>query len=349
MFELSHENTLESKKIRILIVSERTCIRTIKQVIALSKNHEVHLITKRQVAGDWLKTVTLYDGTEKRLRDALKLYDFVDIVYAAAEPSWLVFVIREVLKKKKLVLDIHDAMIWRTTELEYSSAEERLAFDWVDGVVVPSLSCKTELVKRHPVRCPIVVLPPYVNECFYYSRQWQRVGGIVYQGRIDLPGAKDFMNYCKYEELNELLYKEDIPFTIYMPGEEAQLKKWRAIYEPKATFLKGLPYEEMVAAMGFYDWGLCGNIKEFREWDLAMPNKLFDYLAGGIPVIALNAELVGRFVEEQGVGISVKSIQEIKDRWDERAQCQKNVFLKRYEFSMEQHIYVVENLLERLV
>jgi len=328
---------------KILVITERTCSRTLKQIIALSKKNDVHLLTKRIPSGDYCKTVTYYDGTEDKLREALRMYNFVDIVYVHNEPGWTVYSVREILKNKRIVLDVHDAMIWRSNDEAHRSAEERLVFSWVDGMVVPSASCK-EIINTN---IPCVVLPPYCNEIVYQTRSWIRQGGIVYQGRVDLPDAPEFMDYCKYENLCKKFKESGIPFHMYMPGKD--LSRHKELYNPICFFHKGLPYEQMISAMGFYDWGLCGNIPEHKEWNVAMPNKLFEYMAGGIPIIALNAKEVGDFVEANGVGISVRSIDEVKEFWDKRNECQKNVFLKRRNFTMENNIYVVENLFNQLV
>ncbi len=333
---------------KILLVTQRCCIRTRKQAIALSQHNEVHLVSKNIPQNEEVfTTITHYFGDEKTLADALSLYKFVDIVYATAEPHWVVAVIHRILPDKKIILDVHDSMIWRSTELTHRSAEERLVYNWVDALVVPSNSGKKIIRKTFELKVPIEVLPPYANEVVYQMNSWAWRGGIVYQGRIDLPSAPSFMDYDKYEELFTLLQKEEIPVHVYMPGSDN--KKWRKIYEPICIWHNGLSYLPLIQSLGFYDWGLCGNLKKFREWDIAMPNKLFDYLAGGIPIIALNAKETGDFVEKHGFGISVSSIEEIKKRWDERDRCQKNVFLKRYDFTMEKHIHIVEDLCRRLL
>jgi len=330
--------------VKILIVTERTCARSLKQIVALSQRNDIHLITKRVTDVTGPKTTTYYNGTHESLHRALELYKDVDIVYVHSEPSWTVFEVRRSLPSKKIVLDIHDAQIWRTTNPAYQSAEERLAFRWVDGLVVPSYACKRIL--KSPL--PSVVLPPYVNEAFYVTESWQRKGGIVYEGRIDLSSSPEFMNYSKFTKLCKAFDDVGIPFHIYVPISNRN-DEIRKEYADKCILHKPLSFDSMVTALGFHDWGLCGNLDNFREWNVAMPNKLFEYMAGGIPIIALNAKEVGTFVEKHGIGISVKTIDEIKERWDERERCQRNVFLKRYEWTMEKHIHIVEDLMKGLL
>ena len=315
---------------KLLIVAHRICSRTFKQLVALhSKGIELHIITHTVPKPDIFKTISYYNDVTG-LRNSLALYKNIDLVQVVSEPSWVVITCREVLDKK-IILDLHDAQIWRSDKPEDSSTEERLVFNWVDGFIVPSQTCKQLLQTNKPC----IVLPPYHLEDHIAYVSWGYVGGVVYEGRVDLPNFKEFMKYSKYEDCCKEFREAGIPFTIYSPLYTEEHKK---VYGEICMFQPGIEYTQMVKTIGVHDWGLCGNVYKTREWDLAMPNKLFDYLAAGLPVIALNAKTVGRFVEKHKIGISVKSIQEIKDRWDEREECQRNVMLKRNNFTMEKHI-----------
>jgi len=329
---------------KIVEVGHHCCIRLTKQAIALlDRGHKVHLIGNQQSATpEQFATLTLFLVTSQ-LREALKLHKDADIIHIHNEPSWMVLVAKEVLPNVPVVLDVHDAMIFRSTEEKYKSAEERIAFDMADGLVFVGEKCR-EIINPKVPNC---VLPSYVNEMFYQFNAWQWIGGLTYEGRVDTPEQKEFMHYCNYVNLCNELKTAEIPFHVYSPksGDE----KIRECYEPICKFHKSLTYDKLLPLLGCHDWGLCGNLTEYREWDLAMPNKLFEYMAAGIPIIALNCGEVADFVEKHGVGIAVKSVKEIKERWDERQKCQKNVFLKRFQFTMEKNIGVLEDLYRKLI
>lgn len=328
---------------KVLVVTGRLCSRTIKQMIALSNHVELHLITKVIPTGaDIFKTVTYYNSP-KALKDALVRFNDMDIIHAISEPSWVVIACKEVLPSKKIVLDWHDAQVWRSDNPEDGSTEERIVSNWVDGIIVPSQPCK-KLIKP---KVPCVVLPPYFNEQNTAYNSWGYTGGIVYEGRVDIPKFRKYMDYCKYDELCKKFMESDIAFSIYSPFSDR--KEHKDVYENICSWNKGQTHNELINLMGIYDWGLCGNLNEYKEWDLSMPNKLFEYMAAGIPIIALNAKETGKFVEKHGVGIYVKSIDEIKSRWCERDKCQRNVFLKRNQFSMEKHIGTVIDLYKRVL
>ena len=328
---------------KILKVGFHCCVRLQKQAIALlNKGYEVHVLGNKLPAIAPQCTTASQFATASQLRETLKLHKDADIIHVHNEPSWPVLVAKEVLPDIPCVLDIHDSMTLRSTDDRHRSAEERLAFDVADGLVFVGEKCK-EIIGGNKPSC---VLPSYVNEQFYQFQSWRSVGGIVYEGRIDTPEQVDFMHYCTYEDLCRAFVDSGIIFHVYSP--KFSNEKIRNCYKDICQLHDGLPYEKMISAMGFHDWGLCGNLAEYREWNVALPNKLFEYLAGGIPVIALNAEETGKFVEENGFGISVRSVDEIKSRWDERQRCQKNVFMKRFEYTMERHIYLLEEFYKKL-
>ncbi len=332
-------------KLRVLVVAHRVCSRTTKEMIALSaKGVELHLVTARIPMADIFKTVSFYQ-TSLGLREALKRFKDVDIIHAVSEPSWVVIACREMLPDKKIILDWHDAQWWRSESPVDASAEERLISSWIDGVIVPSHSCKKFFSAISNKPC--LVLPPYCNEQSIAYQAWGYIGGIVYEGRVDILEAKKYMNYCKYVDLCKKFEEEDIAFSIYSPFSEEP--KHIETYFKICAWNKGREHNELINCLGLYDWGLCGNIGKHREWDITMPNKLFEYMAGGIPIIALNAKETGDFVEKHGIGISVNSVEEIKERYLERGECQKNVMLKRHSFVMEKHIDTVIEFYKRIL
>lgn len=328
---------------KIVKVGNHCCVRLQKQAIALlDKGHEVHLIGNRLPVAPEFKTSCRY-ATVSQLREALRLHKDADIIHIHNEPSWMVLVAKEVLPNIPVILDIHDAMIFRSTEIKHKSAEERITFDWADGLVFVGEKCR-EIINPKQPSC---VLPSYVNEQNYEFKGWQWIGGVAYEGLVDTPDDKGFMQYANYVDVCRGFREVGIPFHIYAPGGSEEKK--RKCYESICHFCTPLPYDKLIRILGCHDWGLCGNLKKYREWNLAFPNKLFEYLAGGIPIIALNCNEIAKFVRKHKVGIAVKSIQEIKDRWGERQECQKNVFAKRFEFAMEKHIHVLEELYGKLI
>jgi len=325
---------------RITFIANHFCIRAVKQAIALNRRgHKIYGIGFRSPQVDDNFATLFRCKHIGQFKESIKVIDkFTDVYYVHTEPYYYVWILRE-LSKKPIVLDMHDSMQWRMPQkFAWRSAEERSAITMVDALVVPSQKCK----RLTPTDKPIEVLPPYVNEQFIQYNCLEWIGGLVYEGRADKKSAKKFMRYCKYHELVDDCAKEGIPFYIYSPWkDQQQLNEYK-----NALTMPAEPYKKLLAKLGSHDWGLCGNTVKTKEWNLAMPNKLFEYMAAGIPIVAINASEVSKFIKKYKIGITVKSIKELKDRWDERQECQNNVLKIRNQFTMEKQIGKVERLLK---
>jgi len=194
----------------ITFVANHFCIRAVKQAIALKKQgHTIYGIGIKRP--QFFEKLYLYFRCHdvKSIREAIKAIDpYTDIYYVHTEPYWMVFLVKEV-SKKKVLLDMHDSMQWRMpVKFGWRSAEERAAISLVDAIVVPSETCK----RRTPTDKSILVLPPYCNEEFvtYIPSEW--VGGVAYEGRADMRKAPVYMNYCKYHDAVTKFKELEIPF-----------------------------------------------------------------------------------------------------------------------------------------
>ena len=62
--------------------------------------------------------------------------------------------------------------------------------------------------------------------------------------------------------------------------------------------------------LGQYDFGWAGfnTTLNRAHLDTALPNKAFEYLGCGLPVLTLDHTALRRFVEEHGVGVSLPTL-----------------------------------------
>jgi len=102
--------------------------------------------------------------------------------------------------------------------------------------------------------------------------------------------------------------------------------------------------DRLAKCLGSHDWGLVGNLHPHEEWRNALPNKLFDYMAGCTPVVAMNAEHSAEWILKYDIGIVVDSLEELGQRWREHREKRKNVIRQRRLFEMENHIHELEAL-----
>jgi glycosyltransferase involved in cell wall biosynthesis len=161
---------------------------------------------------------------------------------------------------------------------------------------------------------------------------------------VNLPeeNAKPYhtgFNYCDYTDVATRARSMEMDFHLYAGRSDEQFLKH---YKDTAFIHKPLLYEELLDMVGRHDWGLVGNTTKTKEWDVAMPNKLFEYMATGVPVVAMNAADCARFVKDTGVGITVDGPEELGSRWREHRDCRRTLFKERQAWSMNAHIHELE-------
>lgn len=325
---------------KIVFVGNHCCIRLTKEAMALGKKHDLHIIGFNKPATlEYVKTF-VHCQSKDHLKEAIKLHDDADIIHVHNEPNWLVPVIREVYSGP-LILDVHDSMAYRSDKPEHvNNVMERTAFDLCDGMVLVSEKC-AEITKTNKPSC---ILPSFINEEFMSSREHFWVGGAVYQGLLSTDKTPEVMQYANYKRMEEEFDRIGVPLHLYSPKRS----EWDWYYK-KAIIEEPLPFNVLIKTLGQFDWGVLGNIDIYKDWQVAFPNKLFDYMAAGIPIVAFNAEAAGTFVEKHGIGIHVKSADEFLERYEERQKCQSNVFRKRQQWTMENQIHVVEDLYKKVI
>jgi len=350
--------------LRITKVAGHACIRVHKMGIPLmDRGHDVRLIAKKEVPFvEWYKTFTYTFGVNNYI-DAIEMHSGVtDVFHVHNEPSWFVTAIKEQCNVP-VVLDVHDSFLARTTPEEEDaqrkegldtfrvSVEERNNFQLADALVFPSQKFANIILNEFKIDKPYIVLPSYVPRQFYqyHGKSW--LGGLVYEGRCDIQSDIDKtarmrgFQYAVYEDFAKHANDLGMDFHIYATRTD---QPFMDIYDDIAFVHAALPFEEMLAHVARHDWGLLGNIMKTAEWDVAMPNKLFEYIAAGVPIVAINARDCGEFVEEHGIGIRVESLKELTNRWGEHKICREKLLKIRQQFTMERHIDKLEGLYHKV-
>lgn len=341
------------------MVAGHCCIRVQKMAIPLiEKGHNVHLVgMKIPSFYEQYKTFTLCNDVGQMI-DALKVYARgadVDLFHCHNEPSWFVSMLKEITDKP-VILDVHDSYLARSTPEEATEAldkgekhvrvstEERNNFQMADALVFPGDAFRSLVCNEFKLEQPALTLPSYVPERFYKyaTKDWH--GGLVYEGKVNVPsetkGFNSGFSYCDYTELAQKTHDMGMDLHLYSARDD---EKFRKHYGETAFIHAPLAFEDLMNAISRHDWGLVGNVAKTREWEVAMPNKMFEYMAAGLPVVSMNAAQCSKLIEEAGVGISVESPEELGERWSEHRELRKQVFKLRKNWTMNAHIHKLED------
>jgi glycosyltransferase involved in cell wall biosynthesis len=321
-----------------------------------SGKYKVHLIANRQASfsecyntfGHWLEVGQLHNLIKLHAKDA-------DVFHVHNEPSWFVTLIKETCDVP-VVLDVHDSYLARTSPEEAErtlgsgdkpiriSVEERNNFQLADALVFPGESFKNLLCEEFNLKQPSIVLRSHVPRRMYRYNMQDWLGGLCYEGKTQVntdSRVSHGFRYCDYKELARQCKEKGLPFHLYGARDD---KEFMEAYKDTAIIHEPMVFDTLIKNIARHDWGLVGNITSMSEWDYAMPNKLFEYIAACVPIVALNAKECGEYITEHGIGISVKSLDELMKRWPEHREIRKTLIKKRVQFSMEKNIEVLETL-----
>lgn len=345
------------------MVSGHACVRVQKMAIPLlARGHNVYLVAKKIPSYyEHYKFVIHAPHIDHYLQALESVIPIADIFHVHNEPSWFVTAIKE-RTDKPVVLDVHDSFLTRITPKEADElqsqgrravrvmAEERNNFQLADGLVFPGEYFGNQIRHEFRLEQPYEIIPSAIPKTWFQYNCGEWMGGLVYEGRVDLksqtngPRTHGF-RYCDYEDVALQAHEVGIDLHLYTVSSSPEFK---AIYENISLLHEGRPMPKLLKSLTRHDWGLVGNLFKTPEWDVAFPNKLFDYMAACVPVVAINAPECGKFIKSHGIGIEVKNLFELAERWNEHRQCRNNLIKKRLSLSMENHMDALERLYERV-
>jgi glycosyltransferase involved in cell wall biosynthesis len=349
---------------KIVMVSGHACIRVQKMALVLvEKRHKLyHVAGKVPNYAEAYESFMVCSDLDQYIQSIKLLAKEVDIFHAHNEPSWFVNIIKEHCDTP-VILDVHDSYLARITPEEEDRmkaegkkvsriiTEERNNFQLADGLVFPGERFGNLIKKEFYLQQPSITLPSYLpRKLFKYDgREW--LGGLVYEGRVDLKketekGNNHGFRYAVYEDLAKETKRINMDFHLYVTRQD---KPFMDVYDELSFVHAPRSFDQLIKSISRHDWGLVGNLEYTPEWDIAFPNKLFDYMAACVPVVAINAGAVGEFLLKNDIGIVVKSIEELANRWPEHERCRKNLMKLRQKFSMDAHIHELEELYDGVI
>jgi glycosyltransferase involved in cell wall biosynthesis len=344
--------------LNILFVTYNTCARAAKEAKALEESgrHQVVILQYATASEEILYNapglVSFYRTRDDLLRRIGYLSDWVEVIHVHNEPNWIVPAAAQArdiaCPAVPVIFDVHDLDSQR--ENGSIDKDEGPAIHAADAYIFPSKAYAKGI--RHVWNTqgkPGRVIYSMCNRSDIVEIPLPRIEGIVYEGATvaqipafneSTPGYKHYRDYAK---LASYFLVWQIPFHLYGVRKDF----WRPYLDRGAIVHESLAFPDMLQQLSRYDWGLCGHMDDHPQWQKAMPNKLFEYLAAGIPVISINSDEVSEFVVQHGVGIVAPGLSGLasaaRDK-DLRAVCAGFVTVNRHKFVMETQVPEIEAL-----
>ncbi len=227
------------------------------------------------------------------------------IIQATDLNTLLTGVIYKFTHGAKLVYDTHE--LW-TEMFDYNPtwmnkltrAYEKFLIKHADEVITVNQSIAEELVKRYNIKPPYVVLncPEYQPVSNMYN---PGNFNVIYQGRYTKDrGLEEFILASKFLPPNIRVFLRG--FDGYGGGYEEDLIAFADKNEANVTFLNPVTMTEMVTSLSGFNIGVVPYKPVSLNNYYATPNKIFEYLMAGMPVVVSDLPELRKVAIGHGTG-----------------------------------------------
>lgn len=319
---------------KILFIQSVPCIRTNKVAKVLNrKGVQVDILYSAMHPKNVYKDIKLPYKNIYKMGNINETIDFInnsdyDILYSSNEPDYLTVLFTAT--NKPIVHDTHDMMSLKSRiNIEQRILEYIANVKSTGNIYVNPMIRDIAVRKFHLKDKPILSLHSYIEKeqlpLKYYQKLSEKDCEIhcVFEGGISgKPAHHRFL-----EPIFLKLAQENIHVHLYSRVDknyiQSLLKKSKYIHYEGLTSPSNL-----ICEMTKYDIGLTMfNINRWNKTflDSAFPNKIWDYLASGIPILFEDLTLFREFAEEAGVGKVLDINKDIKEQVKEV----KNIKIKK--------------------
>jgi glycosyltransferase involved in cell wall biosynthesis len=316
---------------RVLFLQQQPCVRALKYAAALRSAYpSVRLgfayqgtsLSARYGFGDelfehWWK---LGSKPMRGLRAAAEEFR-PDLVHSHNLPDSLTVTALELFGDRvPVVHDVHDLQSLRRTPYEHGFPEpsdplalERLALERCSALVAVSEELLDEIRARYSSSAPALAFPNYALAAALPSavpppdRPNGRPPHIVYQGTLSKNGG-----HYDLRDIFRAIVREGLYLDLY-PSRPAPAYVELASKQTRMRVHATLPLPRLLAALTAYDFGWAGFNATLNRahLDTCLPNKAYEYLGCGLPVLTLGHRALSRLIGDGCLGLSLATLDDL--------------------------------------
>jgi glycosyltransferase involved in cell wall biosynthesis len=349
--------------VRVLFLQQQPCSRALKYATVLRADGPARLRLGFAYRG--LTLSSLYgsgdelfdrwwqlDGSPAPGLEAAIAEFRPDVIHSHNLPDSLTVLALEVAGRVPVVHDVHDLQSLRRTPYEDGFPEpddplglERRAVEGCAALVTVSDELLAEIGARHRLPARTLVFPNYALRCdlpatVAHGRSPLGRPRLVYQGTLSTNGG-----HYDLRDLFAAIAAQGVELHVY-PARRVEGYDGLEGVRVHET----LTPAELLRALPAYDLGWAGFNAGLNASHLntALPNKAFEYLGCGLPVLTLRHRALARFLEERELGISLDAVEDLSAALErvDLPTLRQRVAAVRYEFTFESRIGDILGLYE---
>ena len=348
---------------RILFIEPQPCIRALKLAYGLKwlLGKEISLVFGYQ--GKTLSEFYGYgdeffdefvllskENPEKSISELVKRYK-PHIIHSHNAPDFLTVAALNSVKDTPIIHDTHDALTMRKTPYSLSddeervnqyAVEERIANEDSNGRIYITKGVKDYIRDQYTVDAEYeIIFNNYVPKKIIPQRLEKKLSSIDGETHIVYAGTIASQTEGHHYDLRGI-FKEiaDHQFHIHIYASREDEAYERLAQESKYIHYHGhLDQRVLMKELTRYDYGWTGfnDAKNRAHLDVCLPNKTFEYIACGLPVLSYPHKTLTEFIERNKVGFILDNFN-LEEKLEESETVRENVLKNRYSFTVENNI-----------
>lgn len=356
---------------RILFLQRQPCIRALKYAVGLRTTQlkiRLGFACQGRTLSEWYgmgddafeRWWRLDGDPTSTLRRAIGEFA-PDVIHSHNLPDSLTVQALDVVDGRIPVIhDVHDLQSLRHTPYEDGFPEpadplglEKQAVEGSAALVAVSDDLLTAIGSRHRLPARTLAFPNYALQqtlptCLPAAERPQNGSpDLVYQGTLSTNGG-----HYDLRDLFKTIVAQDVPLHVY-PVRPAPRYRGLAKALPGMRLHATLDPKRLFKRLPRYDFGWAGfnDTLNGAHLDTALPNKVFEYLGCGLPVVTLGHKAMKQLVEYEGVGVSLSTLEDLREQLVclDLPALRRRVAAARPTFTVEANIGRVAELYESVI
>lgn len=287
------------------------------------------------------------DNPEKSISELVNCYK-PDIIHSHNAPDFLTLAALNSVKDTPIIHDTHDALTMRKTPYSLTDDEERVSQYAVEekianeeshGRIYITKGVQDYLRDQYSVdHGPEIIFNNYVPKANIPQKLETKLSSIDGETHIAYAGTITSQTEGHHYDLRGIFREiADHQFHIHIYASREDEVYERLARESEYIHYHGhLDQRELMNELTRYDYGWAGfnDAKNKVHLDVCLPNKTFEYISCGLPVLSYSHKTLTEFIEGNNVGFILNNIGEL----EESESIRENVLKNRYSFTVENNI-----------
>jgi glycosyltransferase involved in cell wall biosynthesis len=359
--------------LNVLFLEPQPCIRALKYArglkwashnkIRITFGHLFYTLNDLYGQGDEIFDELVKLNMENLHEDIEKLVKRIepDVIHSHNAPDFLTVLALDAVKGEVPVIhDCHEALTMRKTGYYVDDDEEtirvkypmqeKVANERSNGRIYVTEGVRDYIQQRYDVDpSKDIVFYSYVSESVMPTKLRRKISEkddeihMVYIGTVT-SRIKD--SHYDLREIFRNIASHGIHVHMYVSIWGMKDKAYQRLGEEDELihFHGHLDQTSLLDEITQYDFGWAGlnvNPKNRKHLDVSLPNKVFEYVACGLPVLAFKHENMMSFLNQHNVGFVFDNMDEMASKLqnlDDVKSIKETVLDKRYEFTVEKNI-----------